>query len=50
MANMTKDKEEAWEKLVVKVLRNGTLPAIFEFNGKGKRTYSHRNLDRMQTK
>lgn len=50
MACLTKDKVEAHEKVVKKIMRNGSLPAMFEFEGKGKKLYSHQRLDRLHTR
>lgn len=50
MASQARDKDEARKKVVKKIMISGNLPSMLEFETKGKKTYSHMPLTRLQTR
>ncbi|KIK76676.1 hypothetical protein PAXRUDRAFT_169129, partial [Paxillus rubicundulus Ve08.2h10] len=48
-ADDAKDADKVWSKIVGGILRNGSITAMFEWKGKGKVTYSHRQHTQAET-
>jgi hypothetical protein len=49
-ADQAKNANEVHQKIISSFLRNGSITASFERNGKGKVTYSHRQHTHVETR